>query len=148
MSIRTLTCLFALLAALCAGLARASIADDHAEFTVIVNPNNPVTSIDRAMLRDAYLRKATDWDNGKTIRPVDLSPRFSARDRFTSSILRKTPSQLKSYWSQQIFSGKAVPPPEADSINDVISYVLANPGAIGYLPPGADPGHAKTVQVH
>ena len=62
-------------------------------------------------------------------------------------MLRKTPAQLKSYWNQQIFSGKGVPPPEADSTADVIAYVLANPGAVGYLPVDVDPGRAKVVEV-
>jgi hypothetical protein len=59
--------------------------------------------------------------------------------------MRKTLTQLRSYWNQQIFSGKGVPPPELDSEAAVIRYVLSNRGAIGYLPPGVNPGAAKVV---
>ena len=135
----------ALVIALAAQLAVASAAGD--DYKVIVNPENRIGAVDRRFLRDAFLRKASDWNGGAEIRPVDLATRFAARERFVHDVLNKTPAQLKSYWNQQIFSGKGVPPPEADSPAAVIAYVLANPGAIGYLPVDADAGAAKVVKV-
>lgn len=125
-------------------LATASTAGE-AGFKLIVNPDNPVSAVDRDFLRDAYLKKATEWSNGETVRPLDLDSRFPARDDFRREVVKKTASQLKSYWNQQIFSGKGVPPPEADSTADAIAYVLANPGAVGYLPVDVDPGRAKVI---
>jgi ABC-type phosphate transport system substrate-binding protein len=126
--------------------ARASTAN-HGAFQVIVNPDNEISAIDRDLLRDAYLKKVVEWDDGEGILPIDLPDGYPARNTFTARILRKTPAQLRTYWSQQIFSGKGVPPPEADSPEDVISYVLANKGAIGYLPADVDPGKAKVVAI-
>ncbi|MEP6862164.1 MAG: substrate-binding domain-containing protein [Deltaproteobacteria bacterium] len=123
----------------------AFAATDH--FVVIVHPDNPVASIDRDFLRDAFLKKATDWSHGETIRPIDLSGRFGVRDVFTREVLHKTAAQLRSYWNQQIFSGKGTPPVEADSMVEMIDYVVANAGAVGYLPSGTAPGRAKVVEV-
>ena len=128
-------------------IATESNAGDDA-YKVIINPDNPAISLDRSFVRDAFLKKTTEWGDGKALRPVDLSTKFPARDRFTQDVLRKSPSQLKSYWNQQIFSGKGVPPPETDSTSAVIEYVLANPGAIGYLPASTDPGRAKVIKVN
>jgi len=128
------------------GLASTSIADDEG-FKVIVHPEAGIDSIDRDFLRDAYLKKATEWGNGETIHPLDLSSRFAARDKFTQAVLHKTAAQLKTYWNQQIFSGKGVPPAEADSVADAIAYVLAHKGAVAYLPADADPGKAKVVRI-
>src|SRR5262249_3370138 len=105
-----------LLAALASSLAVA----DHSvaatdEYKIIVHPENTISAVDRAFVRDVYLRKATDWGGGAPARPIDLATRFTVRERFCEDVLRKTPAQLKRYWSQQIFSGKGVPPPEADS---------------------------------
>jgi hypothetical protein len=61
--------------------------------------------------------------------------------------VKKTPAQLKSYWNQQIFSGKGVPPPEADTASAVISYVLAHKGAVGYLPANVEARGVKVVKV-
>ena len=127
------------------GLGSTSIAAEGG-FKVIVNPGNGVDTVDRDFLRDAFLKKATEWKGGMTIHPIDLPSKQTARDKFREDVLRKTSSQLKKYWSQQIFSGKGVPPPEATP-DDVIAYVLANKGAVGYLPAGSDPGKAKVIRI-
>jgi len=136
----------AVLAVVTLGLSSASTASDT-RYKVIVHPKNPVASIDRDYLRNIFLKKESDWNRGETIRPVDLSAKFVVRDEFTHDVLRKTPAQLRSYWNQQIFSGKGVPPPEASSPREVVAYVLANPGAVGYIPADVDSGEAKVVEV-
>jgi ABC-type phosphate transport system substrate-binding protein len=140
----TFTCLVLALAVISAGLAGTSTADTS-DFQVIVHPDNPVTSVTRDFLRRAYLKKATDWGHGATIRPIDLPKGHPVRDRFTRSVLKKTPAQLRSYWNQQVFSGKGVPPPVADSTDAAIAYVLAHPGAVAYLPADVDPEGAKVI---
>ena len=126
-------------------VADTSIASEPG-FKIVVHPSNPIDSIEREFLRDAFLKKRKDWRDGKTIRPIDLGSGAPAREKFGEQILRKTPAQLKTYWSQQIFSGKAVPPPEAASTADVVAYVLANPGAVGYVPLDAAVGKAKVLR--
>lgn len=116
-------------------------------FQVIVHPSNRVESIDRAFLRDAFLRKVVTWRSSETIRPVDLARRYPARDRFTRDVLKKTPTQLRSFWNRQIFSGTGVPPVERATEAAVVAYVLANRGAIGYLPEGVDPRGAKVIRL-
>lgn len=127
-------------------LRSTSLADGE-QFVVIVHPENPAEEIDRDFLRNAYLKKSTEWGDGTTIRPVDLTTSYSAREQFTRQVIRKTPAQLKSYWNQRIFSGKGVPPPEAGSTADLIAYVLSEEGAVGYLPANVDPGDAKVIRV-
>lgn len=116
-------------------------------YQVIVNPRNPTEAVDREFLRNAFLKKVATWRNNETIRPVDLTRRAPLRDRFAREVLKKTPTQLKSYWNRLIFSGKAVPPPELASEEAVIAYVLANRGAIGYLSAGSNPRGAKVVRL-
>jgi ABC-type phosphate transport system substrate-binding protein len=125
------------------GLTSTSLAYEE-QFKVIVNPDNPIEAVSRDFLRDAYLKKATDW-HGETIRPIDLASKNAAREQFTKDVIRKSSSQLRTYWSQQVFSGKGVPPPEVGSTADVISYVLANRGAVGYVPVDANIGKAKVI---
>lgn len=116
-----------------------------ASFQVIVHPDNPVDSISRDFARRAYLKKVKTWSGGAKVKPIDLPKGASARDRFTRDILKKTPAQLRSFWNQQVFSGKGVPPPEADSTAAAIAYVTSHAGAIAYIPADADPGDAKVV---
>jgi ABC-type phosphate transport system substrate-binding protein len=137
---------FALSIALMLGLTTATSADEPG-FKIVVHPKNANASIERDVLRNAFLKKEAVWKGGETMRPIDLSSKSPVRARFTRVVLKKTAAQLKTYWSQQIFSGKGVPPPEVQTPAEVIAYVLANPGAVAYLPSDADPRGAKVIEV-
>ena len=54
---------------------------------------------------------------------------------------------MKTYWQQRIFSGHDVPPPELDSDDDVVTYVLKHEGAIGYVAGGANLNGAKVLGI-
>ena len=116
-----------------------------ARFQVIVHPGNPVREVDRQFLRDAFFKRTQRWPNDVTIRPIDQTRDKAAREAFSREVLGKSISEVKSYWYQQIFSGKSVPPPEVDSEAAVIAHVMRHPGAVGYLSPEASPGSAKVV---
>jgi ABC-type phosphate transport system substrate-binding protein len=116
-------------------------------FRVIVNETNPITSVDRKTLADVFLKKVTRWAGGEVIRPVDLRPESAARAAFTEEILRRTVFAVKSYWQQLVFSGREVPPPEVDSDEQVIKFVLRSPGAVGYVSGDAHLEHVKPISV-
>jgi ABC-type phosphate transport system substrate-binding protein len=140
----------ALLAALALGCALACTSLARAEgpaYRVIVNPRNPHTSVDRRFIAQAFLKKATQWSDGEVIRPVDLAANAPARERFTEDVLDRTVAAVKSYWQQLIFSGRAVPPPELDSDEAVIRYVLRVPGAVGYVSGAADVRAVKVLAI-
>jgi hypothetical protein len=127
-----------------AASTRERLPDDY---RVIVHPSNPVRALSREFLRDVYLKKRTSWWDGESIRPAGLSPRFAARRRFASEVLKKTPAQLRAYWNQQIFSGKGVPPPEFDFHDAVIAYVHRHRGAIAFVPASVDAPGVAVVSV-
>jgi ABC-type phosphate transport system substrate-binding protein len=114
-------------------------------FRIIVNPDNPVTSVDRRFLADVYLKKATRWPNDEAIRPIDLGPSSPARRAFSDDVLKRSVSAIKSYWQQMVFSGRGVPPPELDNDGEVVKFVLKNRGAVGYVSGGSDVAGAKIV---
>src|SRR5688500_4906266 len=74
-------------------------------YRVIVHPQNPVTSVERAFLRDAFLKKTTRWRNDKAIYPVDQIARAGVRGKFSDDVLRRSVAAVIAYWQQQIFSG-------------------------------------------
>src|SRR5713101_4863587 len=78
---------------------------DVPPFRVIVNSGNPITSVDRAFLLNAFLRKTTRWPDEQPIRPVDLAANSPTRRRFSEDALNRPVSAVKSYWLQVIFSG-------------------------------------------
>ncbi len=130
------------LGALRAGLALAAAAAAPAAaqpappgFVVIVNAAGPA-SVSRAELSRAFLK------TGGALLAVDLGKNAEARAAFSRAVLGRPTSAVATYWQQQIFAGRDVPPPEKGSDAAVVAFVRANPLAVGYvsaaaaLPPG------------
>jgi hypothetical protein len=61
-------------------------------------------------------------------------------------VLRKSVAQVLAYWQQQIYAGRAVPPPEK-RIDAVVAFVGSHEGAIGYVPDDAGTPDVKVVGV-
>ena len=116
-------------------------------FRVVVNPANPVTVVDQRFLADAFLKKTTRWPDGTLIRPVDQTASAPARGRFSEDILGRSVAAVRSYWQQAIFAGRALPPPELDTDDDVVRYVLKNGGGVGYVSGTANVERVKIVTV-
>jgi ABC-type phosphate transport system substrate-binding protein len=130
--------LFSLILAI--GALSSPSAAGAQEFTVIVNAANPIASMPRDDVAKLFLKKTVAWQSGQPVAPVELPVATKAREAFARTVLNKSIPQVKSYWQQQIFSGRDVPPPEKQSENDVVAFVRSNPGAIGYVSKGVDIG--------
>jgi len=105
----------------------------QSSFKVVVNTANPASSLSKAEVQRFFLKKATRWEDGSQVKPVDMKPESSVRVRFTKDVLNKTVSAVKSYWQGQIFSGAGLPPQEVAGDNAVMEWVRNNPGGIGYV---------------
>jgi ABC-type phosphate transport system substrate-binding protein len=129
-------------------LSSAVAGESHAPaFQMIVNPSNGATSVDREFLASAFLKKTTEWPSGEVIRPVDLPPSSPLRHRFSEEVLHRSVAEVKVYWQQRIFSGRDVPPPELDTDEAVVTYVLRHQGGVGYVSGTATLNGAKVVGV-
>ena len=118
------------------------------EFVVIVNEANPVTSVKSGQLSSLFLKKLSQWGGGLPAVPVDLGPESPVRESFSRQIHHKGTAAVKAYWQQMIFSGRGVPPPEKASAREVVAFVSANRGGVGYVPAGTALGPGvKTVEV-
>jgi ABC-type phosphate transport system substrate-binding protein len=121
---------------------------DSPEFRIVVHPQNPNGAVTREFLNDAFLKKATRWKDGESLRPVDLRSDSAVRKRFSQTVLKRSVAAVRSYWAQRIFSGRGVPPPELDSDAAVIEYVLKHRGAVGYVSSATKLGQAKVVSIN
>jgi ABC-type phosphate transport system substrate-binding protein len=116
-------------------------------YRIIVHPGNSSASLDRRFLAEAFLKKTTRWPDGELIRPVDLPPDSAVRHRFTEDALNRSVAAVKSYWQQQIFAGRSVPPAELNGEEEVVKYVARSPGAVGYVAAVGELAGVKVVSV-
>ena len=116
------------------GLAAASVfAAEPADFKVVVNGANTMTEIDVGNLSRIYLKETASWPDGSEIFPVDMAPDTELRREFSKAVHGREVAAIKSYWQRQIFSGKATPPQEFSSEEDLLFFVSEMPGAVGYV---------------
>jgi ABC-type phosphate transport system substrate-binding protein len=129
--------------------AAAVIAEPpRSAYVLIVHPGTVVSRLDRKLLSDIFLRRATRWPDDTPIHPVDLGPDSPIRARFSQDVLSRSLSEVRSYWQQRIFSGQGLPPPEIGDDDGVVTYVLSHAGAIGYVSAGTALRGAKAVELN
>lgn len=138
----------AVAAALLLGAAVVATPAAAQEFKIIVNPANSTSELTADVASKVFLKQVPKFPNGTPAQPVDQGKAAAARVAFTRTILGRAVSAIESYWQQQIFSGKDVPPPTKSGDDDVIAFVKANPGGIGYVSASASLAGVKVVTVH
>jgi ABC-type phosphate transport system substrate-binding protein len=99
---------------------------------VIVNSANSATQIQRSALLAIYMGEMTTWSDGKVIAPVDHSMRSPVRAAFSEKVLGKPAMSVQIHWLRKIAAEHVNPPPAKPSDAEVVAYVRANPGAIGW----------------
>jgi ABC-type phosphate transport system substrate-binding protein len=117
------------------------------DFKVIVNSANSTTDLPADVATKLFLKQTTKFPNGTAAQPVDLAKTSAVRAAFSKAVLGRAVSAVESYWQQQIFSGKDVPPSSKASDEEVIAFVKSNPGGIGYVSAGASTAGVKVIDV-
>jgi len=118
-----------------------------AGFKVIVNSSNSSAKISKTDLNAVFLKKMVKWSDGTPAAPVNQAKKSPVRDSFTTTVHGKSVAAVDSYWQQQIFSGRDVPPAEKASDADVVAFVKANAGAVGYISDSAPTAGVKVISV-
>ncbi len=136
-----------LLCLLLAAAAPPALAEGPG-FQVIVNAANPAQAITRRQLSDMFLKKLTHWPDGITVEPVEPPEKSMTRAYFLSDVMGgRSALALKAFWQKRVFSGRDTPPVEKGSDEEVVAFVRANPGAIGYVAAAAPVAGVKVLEL-
>jgi ABC-type phosphate transport system substrate-binding protein len=103
-----------------------------AEMVVIVSSKNANSALNMDQTEKLFLGKINAFPDGSTAIPMDL-PKGTERDTFYSNVTGKNSSQLKAYWSKQVFTGSGQPPKETESSQEMVNLVGKNPNLLGYI---------------
>jgi ABC-type phosphate transport system substrate-binding protein len=118
----------------------------HAEVQVIVNPASSVSSMTAKELGDIFLGRKKTMEDGSKADPVDFEG--ESQTEFLQVYVGRSESQYRTHWKKVVFTGQGKPPHKFTSEADVIAYVAANAGAIGYVSSSADVSGVKVVSVN
>lgn len=116
---------------------------------IVIIANNKVaeSSLSGEDVKNIFLFKKKKWANGQTIDFVVLKD-GAVHKAFLKGYAKKTPSQFKRYFKTLVFTGKGKPPKSFASEKELVGYVAATEGAIGYVSSGAKTGSVKTISVN
>ena len=112
-----------------------------------MNVKNPVTRLGNAEIQRIYLGRLQAWEmNGvmQPVAPVDQKVDSPVRAVFSQRVLRKSVGETASYWRQELYAGRNVPPPE-QSEAEALATVRSVIGAIAYVSANADLTGVKVV---
>lgn len=98
----------------------------QAEVAVIANPG-AAKSPSQSDVANIFLGK------DKSMKGVDQAGWTPAKEAFYAGVASKNESQLKSYWSGLIFTGKGQPLPSVADDAAVVAKVAGEADAIGYV---------------
>ena len=118
-----------------------------ADVVLVAHPAVGVSEMNRKDVERIFLRRLSTLPSGERARPVDQTATSAARRDFCEQVLKRSSQDVDSYWNAQVFSGKAAPPPTVASDQAVVEYVRTNPGAVGYVSPGASTTGVKVIRI-
>lgn len=128
-------------------LALAAAPAAAQSYKVIAHEGVAESELPRDVVAKLFLKQVAKFPSGTAAKPVDNAKASPARAEFSTAVLNRPVSAVETYWQQQIFTGKDVPPPSKASDDEVIAFVKATPGAIGYVSAGASTAGVKVIAV-
>ncbi len=120
-------------------------ASPWAEVVVIGHPGIGADSLTSKQVAKLWLGKSKRIPGGGKVKVVDQKPGSAARDEFNKKVLKKSDSQLKSYWAKVVFTGKGVPPKALPDDKAVKEWVMSTPDGLGYVDSGSVDDKVKVL---
>jgi ABC-type phosphate transport system substrate-binding protein len=118
-------------------LAATAAAGGAEGFQVVVHPSVRGTKITRANLSALFTGKTSQWGDKTQAMPVDQSAKAPVRRAFTAAVIGLSMGELQMYWQRRVAADRVFPPPIRGTDQEVLGYVSATAGAIGYVSPDA-----------
>jgi ABC-type phosphate transport system substrate-binding protein len=110
-------------------ISRAASED---KIVVVVHKEN-LNTVDLAYVAKIYSGSIHAWPDGNSVVALDQPEDSEARAVFSAQVLNRTVANMRAIWSQNIFTGKGLPPKVVHSELDTKKLVASNRNAIAYV---------------
>jgi ABC-type phosphate transport system substrate-binding protein len=117
---------------LSAGLITQAANTYGDDVVIVVNKDN-ANAIDLAYVAKIYSGAVRSWPDGTPVVALDLPEDSDVRTQFCAKVLNRSVANMKAIWSQNVFSGKGLPPKVVGLDSDVKRAISSNKNAIGYM---------------
>lgn len=112
------------------------------DVVVFAHPGMPKT--DAATLQRLYTGRVVSISQ-QAARPVGLVAGHPVRREFLIRLLGQDEAEYTAYWLVRRYVGKGAPPQEFADIDELVRFVAATPGTVGYAPVAKLPAGANII---
>ncbi len=128
---------------ICLSFPSFSAADD---ILLIGNRSVPESELSAREIKKIYLGKKSLWRNGMKV--IFVMPAAKAMSKkFLKTYVRKNPDMYDKYWKKKMFTGSGNPPLVFEKEKELVKYVAATKGAVGYVSSGYYSDSVKILSV-
>lgn len=120
-------------------------AEAVADVVVIANPKSGVDRLSHDEVVNIFLGRFRQLPSGLSALPADLPPGEQGKAVFYRLLVNKDLAEINSYWARLFFSGRTLPPRQASSDEDLLKWVAATLGGIGYIERAKVDGRVRIV---
>ena len=114
---------------------------------VIVNKDNPISTLDAVQVKLYYLRKVKSrWPSiNKNIKPIERKGSPEVKQSFLSKVIKMSAEDVDRYFIEKQYQKATPVPAKAGSDSEVVNYVKNNIGGIGYISKSAVTSDVKVI---
>ncbi|WP_438766415.1 hypothetical protein [Kushneria sp. TE3] len=120
----------------------ATSATARADIAIVINDASPVHQISHSEAVNIFMGRYRRLPNNSVALPIDQAP---LKARFYRALVQKDVAEINSYWARLVFSGRASPPQQAATLDDVVDIVTHNSNALGYVDAAHMPPHMRVL---
>ncbi|EJL7830095.1 hypothetical protein NM001_001406 [Vibrio vulnificus] len=103
----------------------------QAEIFVVVSHESSIHQMKQSDVADIYLGRKRIFGQVEITQVLDRED--DVRERFFIRIANMRASQINAYWAKLKFSGRVRAPHLVETDEELLSHLLSNPNAIGYM---------------
>jgi ABC-type phosphate transport system substrate-binding protein len=114
---------------------------------IVVNRENPKSSLTTEELKSIYLGRRTEWPDGTRTVPIDQAPSAPGRAAFLDAVLGMSKAHFAEHWVDQQVRGNGSAPKVAASPAAAVKLVARVKGAVAFVPVSQVTAAVKVVFV-
>ena len=100
---------------------------------VVVGKGNTVDSLSKTQVIDIYMGRYNTFPNGVVAKPLDRTTGSNEKQQFYQLLVNKSEEKINAYWARLLFSGRASPPSNYPSNDQMLDELRRSDKAIGYV---------------
>lgn len=115
-----------------------------AQIVIVADVRSPLPELTLDQAEQFYLGRVHTLPDGSVVTLADL-PAGALRDQFYQQVTGKNANQIRAHWSRMVFTGRALPPRQAESVAQLRQWLASQPNLIGYMPAADADGRVRVL---